>query len=77
MNSYQYTIPPEDQFFIPPAGDYNYCACRSLLSDNEICRSLSGYYDCQSDEGDTCDTCDAWFEKASSGDYVAPSSLVT
>ena len=62
------------QCYIPPAGDYNYCACRSLLSDNEICRSLSGYFECQSDKGDTCDTRS---ENAISGDYVAPSSLVT
>ena len=65
------------QCYIPPAGDYNYCACRSLLSGNEVCRSLSGYFECQIDEGGTCGTCGYRLENATSGAYVAPSSLVT
>ena len=35
------------QYNIPPAGDFNWCSCRSLVQDKTACQSTSGVYDRQ------------------------------
>ena len=38
-----------NQYFVPPAGDYNHCSCQSGMISKSGSQSISGIYDRQSE----------------------------